>query len=647
MPNFSYLLNYFQDGDKILLYARGKNGRDIYEYLKTQPQWEVVGFVDRNADKLTGLEVPVYRPDQLKTIPPEAYDKIVITVMSQDMGADVCRIIRESGVEEAKIVAPYTYIGPVSAVPAEDFVSSRQALQQEIGAFLAHGYGNLLYFDPLIQALKAKKKEREQLLPQLKEVSSGLSPLETVVFLCLLYCADLFDAELMERLLENILKIDDPALRQFLQGLFNDTSAMCFLHPEYLFPSFYRLRRQFLKNLCGMYDFHMKADRIRRSPDGRIRRICVLNHMLFGEKASPTQVSIQVSNMLSGFGYEVMVMPLDVYSYIPLETPIFRPIINVAFSGSKELEEYHREAYRPEVRLRYTDVPILQEKMQMQLDALAEFSPDLIVDMSDDFSILSYIYSQYFPTLFLPMRGYQSCSYFTYFAAGKRDTFKKINRIYGAVDERKLVEFLFCCTPLKAKAAYDRKMLSLAEDDFVFITVGGRLNMEMSEDFVDSICEKLMKEPNLKWLVVGSQNEYLTANYPGCLKEGKILYIPYEEDLMALYQICDAYVNPERSGGAVSIFWAMCSGLPVLLLSTYASEALPWIGFENTAGKTYGQMMEHALLLSRDHELYRKTSGRFRQRARDCMEQQSISLKNVILEIEKRIQLDKRKGSFR
>ena len=58
-------------------------------------------------------------------------------------------------------------------------------------------------------------------------------------------------------------------------------------------------------------------------------------------------------------------------------------------------------------------------------------------------------------------------------------------------------------------------------------------------------------------------------------------------------------------------------------------------------------MMEHALLLSRDHELYRKTSGRFRQRARDCMEQQSISLKNVILEIEKRIQLDKREGSFR
>ena len=90
MPNFSYLLRYFQAGDKILLYARGKNGRDIYEFLKTQPQFQIFGFVDRNADRLTDVEVPVFRPDQLKTISPEAFDKIVITVMSQVMGAEVC-----------------------------------------------------------------------------------------------------------------------------------------------------------------------------------------------------------------------------------------------------------------------------------------------------------------------------------------------------------------------------------------------------------------------------------------------------------------------------------------------------------------------------------------------------------------------------
>lgn len=633
MPNFSYLLNYFQDGDKILLYARGKNGRDIYEYLKTQPQWEVVGFVDRNADKLTGLEVPVYRPDQLKTIPPEAYDKIVITVMSQDMGADVCRIIRESGVEEAKIVAPYTYTGPVSAVPAEDFVFSRQALQQEIGAFIAHGYGNLLYFDPLIQALKAKKKEREQLLPRLKEVSSGLSPLETVVFLCLLYCADLFDAELMQRLLENILKIDDPALRQFLQGLFNDTSAMCFLHPEYLFPSFYRLRRQFLKNLCGMYDFHMKADRIRRSPDGRIRRICVLNHMLFGEKASPTQVSIQVSNMLSGFGYEVMVMPLDVYSYIPLETPIFRPIINVAFSGSKELEEYHREAYRPEVRLRYTDVPILQEKMQMQLDALAEFSPDLIVDMSDDFSILSYIYSQYFTTVCLPMRGYQSSSFFTYFVAAELDSFQKMNEVYHSVKDSQVIEWPVCILPPEPKAAYRREQFFLKGEDFVLVTVGGRLETEMSKEFVDAVCHEVLGHPSVKWLVIGSQNEYLSEKYGPLLDEGKIRYIPYEEDLPALYQLCDVYLNPERQGGATSVFWAM-NYIPIAMMRT-ACDMAQVIGLENMIDGTFGQVMEYVRELRENPVFYRQERDKFCQRAQRYAEHQGQLLKSVVEAMER------------
>ena len=159
MPNFSYLLRYFQAGDKILLYARGKNGRDIYEFLKTQPQFQIFGFVDRNADRLTDVEVPVFRPDQLKTISPEAFDKIVITVMSQVMGAEVCQIIRDSGVDEKKIVAPYTYLGPVTGVAAEDFISNPPVVQQEIGEFISRRFGNLLYFEPLVQALKLKKAD--------------------------------------------------------------------------------------------------------------------------------------------------------------------------------------------------------------------------------------------------------------------------------------------------------------------------------------------------------------------------------------------------------------------------------------------------------------------------------------------------------
>ena len=635
MPNFSYLLRYFQAGDKILLYARGKNGRDIYEFLKTQPQFQIFGFVDRNADRLTDVEVPVFRPDQLKTISPEAFDKIVITVMSQVMGAEVCQIIRDSGVDEKKIVAPYTYLGPVTGVAAEDFISNPPVVQQEIGEFISRRFGNLLYFEPLVQALKLKKADWEALLPSFWETSRRLSPLENIVFLHILYLADIFDAALMKRLLECILEIDQPELRQFLQGLFNDTSTMCFLHAEYLFPEFYNLRRNFLKKLCGMYDFHMQTDKIRKRADGKIRKICILNHMLFGEKASPTQVSIQTGRILAGLGYEVMVMPLDVYTYIPVDTPVFRPVINVAYSGSKEFEDFHKEAYGPAIQVEYTDIVDLQEKMQAQLDKLAAFSPDLIVDMSDDFSILSYIYSQHFTTLFLPMRGYQSCSFFTYFAAIEWNVFIKINSVYHSIDPKQALELSTCVCAPEPQAVYSRENYSLANDDFVAVTVGGRLNTEMSKDFIDVVCSTLNRCPDMKWLVVGSESEYLSENYQNLLNEHKIRYILYENDLPALYQICSVYLNPQRQGGGTSICWAM-HYIPIAMART-ASDQAAVIGLENMIDGTAEQVMAYVLEMKRNPIFYAGERDKFRKRVLSFERCQNQAWKNMIDTLERRI----------
>ena len=229
MKKRACLVKGVQEEDRILLYGRGRNGWRIYHYLVSH-HFQVIGFVDQNADIMDGGDVAVYCPEQLRTIPPEEYDKIVITVLNQDVGAEIYRLILKNGVEERKIATPYIYAGPSSTLLLEDVTGRPAFVKREIEKFIERQYGDLRYFKPLIEALKAHKKERNALLQKIKCTDYGLAPLEEIVFLYVLYLGDIFDAELMERLIRLALKIHRPELRQFLHMIFNDTFTMCFMH---------------------------------------------------------------------------------------------------------------------------------------------------------------------------------------------------------------------------------------------------------------------------------------------------------------------------------------------------------------------------------------------------------------------------------
>ncbi len=635
MKKRACLVKGVQEEDRILLYGRGRNGWRIYHYLVSH-HFQVIGFVDQNADIMDGGDVAVYCPEQLRTIPPEEYDKIVITVLNQDVGAEIYRLILKNGVEEQKIAAPYIYAGPASTLLLEDVTGRPAFVKREIEKFIERQYGDLRYFKPLIEALKAHKKERNALLQKIKCTDYGLAPLEEIVFLYVLYLGDIFDAELMERLIRLALKIHRPELRQFLHMIFNDTFTMCFMHPEYLFPDFYTLRRTFLRKMCGMYDFQVKAGFAPKSGAEAIKKICVLNHTLFTEKAASTLFSVQMCNILADLGYEVRVIPLDIFSYMLADTPVFRTFVNWPYSSSEEFAEYHKKAYRPEVTIEYTTGwADIREQMQCQLDKIMDFSPDLIIDVSDEWSVLSPIYSQYFKTLYFPIRGYQSSSCFTHFVTGERSVFNKANRIYHSVEKEPVMELPLFISPPPSQAVYSRRQYSLAEDDFVLVTVGSRLDTEMSEEFIDCVCGALLNEPGLKWLIVGSMSVYINEKYKNCLREGKIVYIPYEHDLLALYQICDVYLNPERQGGVASVLWAAMCGLPLAMVRMDCDQAKV-VGLEYMTEGTYEQVMDYVLAMKRNPGFYAGESDKFRHRILHYEGQQKKFWKDLIEALEDR-----------
>lgn len=620
-----------------MLYGKGRNVYLNYQYLKGQTQFQIVGILTPDADQLIDPAIPMYYPDQLKTITPDCYDKVIITVRDQAMGVEMYQTIREAGVDEKKIVAAHIYLGPAIDISLEDFIGSPIRLRQEIEQFINRKYGNLHYFDPLIKKLKMKKGEHDTLCQRFKEVSQSLSVLENITFLYVLYLADFFDAELMKSLMNSALKIDQPELRNFLHGICYDTISMTFLHEEYFFPEYYVLRRSLIKKLCEMYHFHVDTDRIRKNRDGIIRKILIVVGSLRNHKHAPTLVAMQLSTALAELGYEVRIMPLDTDSNISWEFPVFRPVHGLAYYGSREFEEYQNTARHQDVTIEYTDIIDPEKKMQSELDKLFAFSPDLIIDRGAEATVFSCIYSKYFPTLCLSSSGCQSSSFFTYYGVIDHSMFMRANEVFHAVEYEKEVTCPLSHVIPRARTQYERgryPWMSLEKDDFILISVGNRIGMELTKDFIDVICERLLTKKNIKWLIAGGTSDYLSQQYLELLKLNKIVYIPYEDDLPALYQICDVYLSPRRRGGGTSVFWAMYYGLPIAQAKSPQADAIAILGEENVLGETDEQIVSRILDMWEDPQKYRVVSDKTRARALHIEATQKQAWKDFLNELE-------------
>ena len=440
------------------------------------------------------------------------------------------------------------------------------------------------------------------------------------------------------------MKINRPELREFLFGIYNDVLSMTFLHENYLFPDYYVMRRSFTKQLCKMYDFRIRADKIEKNKSGKIQKILILTDVLLTHKHSPTLMAIHISEILTDLGYKVELMPMDNYSNILWEFPVFRPIYDLSDWRSSIFKDYHKKACPPKVTIEYTDIVDGKERMQKEWDKIVVFSPDLIIDWCGNPSIISCIYSQYFPTLYLPTSGCQSSSYFTYYGVGSHDMFMEANNIYHSVEPEKEVSAPPFQVIPKAQCKYERDtypQAPLGQSDFVLISVGNRIGTELTEDFIDIVCEKLLTKQNIKWLIVGGQNDYLSQRYIELLETNKIIYIPYEDDLPALYQICDVFLSPKRQGGGVSAFWAMYYGLPIAQPISVQADAITIMGRENAVGETYEQITEYILELWKNPDKYAEASNKMRKCALNLRRIEKGAWKDFINMLEVKQQCDK------
>jgi hypothetical protein len=166
------------------------------------------------------------------------------------------------------------------------------------------------------------------------------------------------------------------------------------------------------------------------------------------------------------------------------------------------------------------------------------------------------------------------------------------------------------------KESMTREQYHIPTDSFTVLLVGARLDFEIDAGFVEGVLNPVMEAGIIVvFMGVFEQYDSLKKKYP--LLRDCSVFIGFIEDVLAVNELCDVYVNPKRRGGGTSVVEAMVKGIPPVTLH-YGDVALG--SGEEFWVEDYDGMVKQIMRLKEDSEYYALMSQKARERAEVVMD---------------------------
>lgn len=171
---------------------------------------------------------------------------------------------------------------------------------------------------------------------------------------------------------------------------------------------------------------------------------------------------------------------------------------------------------------------------------------------------------------------------------------------------------------------YTREKFNLPEDKFLLLIVGARLDYEVTKEFI----EALKKTVNVGTYFVFAGNFQKYNKYIGedDVLRGNSTYLGFQDDMLAIAELCDIYINPPRIGGQTSAAEAMFKGLPVVSLNYGDVLACAQ---EEFCVNNLEEITERILKLIKDKNYYKNMSQKAKNRVKVLLDTDTELKRNI------------------
>lgn len=306
-----------------------------------------------------------------------------------------------------------------------------------------------------------------------------------------------------------------------------------------------------------------------------------------------------------------------------------------AMEGSYD-EQKKNETYQ---EWKQTIIPYFQcdhcmpetNRLDMLLREIRAMAPGTVVSIGGS-GMLCNLVNKMIPVLTVGLcpsdLEFTTCKYQT---LGRKIT-EKDRRILDTIGytEQNVIESIFTSSLKPQTETIGREGMHIGKDVFALVTVGARLNDEITDDFLKVL--ELVVSADINWVVIGefSQLEERLRNYPNLKKF--TINIGYCDDILSRIENCDLYVNPTRKGGGTSCVEAMYKGLPVVSVN-YGDVAVN--AGDEFCVSDYEEMKKQIMKYYTDKEYYSKMSTKAKERVKILLDTES-EFERIIREVELR-----------
>lgn len=171
---------------------------------------------------------------------------------------------------------------------------------------------------------------------------------------------------------------------------------------------------------------------------------------------------------------------------------------------------------------------------------------------------------------------------------------------------------------------YSRKDFKLPEDRFLLLVVGGRLDFEVTQEFIEMLKSTIKFGTYMVFAGLFSKYEEIAEKDEVFRKNSA--FLGFQDDMLAVCEICDLYVNPLRAGGQTSAAEAMYKGVPVVSIN-YGDVSV--CAEEEFCVNDYKEMSQRIKKFIDDKKYYKDMSNKAVKRAKILLDTEGELRRNI------------------
>ena len=198
------------------------------------------------------------------------------------------------------------------------------------------------------------------------------------------------------------------------------------------------------------------------------------------------------------------------------------------------------------------------------------------------------------------------------------------------INSERVIHNLFTWKLKESGETHTREEAGIAEDAFCIALVGARLDVELTDEFLDFIEANL--RDNYCYVLLGRCNEFAKKMEKHPNLAGHMIHLGFVNDTQSYLRLCNVYLNPPRKGGGFSAVEAMINGIPVVALN-FGDVAIA--AGEEMCCKDMKEIAERITRFADDEEFYQLISAKSKERALMLQDSEGIFGKTLTEFIDK------------